>query len=57
MHFVAALEVELFPFLDRGQRPHHGGRLAPPLNPEAHHGIVAARVGEGEALHRPLQGL
>ena len=57
MHLVAALEVELFPFLDRGQRPHHGGGLAAPPDPEAHHGVVAGRVGEGEALHRPLQGL
>ena len=56
MHLVAALEVELFPFLDRGQRPHHGGGLAASPDPEAHHGVVAVRVGEGEALHRPLQG-
>ena len=57
MHLVAALEVELFPFLDRGQRPHHGGGLAAPLDREAHHGVVALRVGEGNPLHRPLQGL
>ena len=56
MHLVAALEVELFPFLDRRQRTHHRGGLAASPDPEAHHGVVAFRVGEGEALHRPLQG-
>ena len=36
--------------------PDWGGLAAPP-DPEAHHGVVAVRVGKGEALHRPLQGL
>ena len=36
---------------------HHRGGLAAPPDLEADHGVVAVRVGEGEAFHCPLAGL